>query len=51
MQEQLACFQEQLQGLNTGGKNYCVITQDRVMDDSLKSKLKTELCVLADYSY
>ena len=28
-----------------------VITQDRAIDDNLKSKLKTELCVLEDYSY
>ena len=28
-----------------------VITQDRVIDDNLKSQLKTELCVLLDYSY
>ena len=28
-----------------------VITQDRVIDDNLKSKLKTKLYVLVDYSY
>ena len=28
-----------------------VITQDRAIDDNLKSKLKTELCVFEDYSY
>ena len=27
-----------------------VITQGRVIDDNLESKLKTELCVLVDYS-
>ena len=32
--------------------NVAVITQNRVMVDSnLKGKLKTELCILADYSY
>ena len=32
--------------------NVAVITQSRVMVDSnLKGKLKTELCILADYSY
>ena len=28
-----------------------VITQDRVIDDNLKGKLKTKLYVLVDYSY
>ena len=28
-----------------------VITQNRVIDDNLKRQLKTELCVLVDYSY
>ena len=28
-----------------------VVTQDRVIDENFKSKLKTELCVLVDYSY
>ena len=28
-----------------------VITQDRVIDDNLKRQIKTELCVLVDYSY
>ena len=28
-----------------------VITQGRVIDDNLKRQLKTELCVLLDYSY
>ena len=39
--------------LNTGEKYYCstVITQDRVIDEIWKGKLKTELCVLADYCY
>ena len=27
-----------------------VITQDRVTDDNLKTQIKTELCVLSDYS-
>ena len=30
---------------------FAVITQDRVIDDNLKSKLKTKLCVLVDYFY
>ena len=34
------------------GKNIIVvITQDRVIDEIWKEKLKTELCVLVDYSY
>ena len=28
-----------------------VITQDRVINDNLKKKIKTELCVRVDYSY
>ena len=28
-----------------------VITQDRMIDDNLKRQIKTELCVLVDYSY
>ena len=28
-----------------------VITQDRVIDDNLKSQIKNKLCVLADYSH
>ena len=28
-----------------------VVTQDKVIDDNLKSSLKTELCLLLDYSY
>ena len=27
-----------------------VITEDRVIDDNLKRQIKTELCVLSDYS-
>ena len=28
-----------------------VITQDKVVDDNLKTQFKTKLCVLVDYSY
>ena len=37
--------------LYTGKNIIVVITQDRVIDEIWKEKLKTELCVLVDYSY
>ena len=37
--------------LTLEGNVMAVITQDRVIDEFLKRKLKTELCVLLDYSY
>ena len=52
----VAPLREQLQkyhytGALTLEKNIiAVITQGRVIDDNLESKLKTELCVLVDYS-
>ena len=50
-------LREQLQkyhytGALTLEKNIiAVITQGRVIDDNLESKLKTELCVLVDFTY
>ena len=50
-------LKEQLQkyhytGALTLEKNIiAVITQDRVIDEIWKGKLKTELCVLVDYCY
>ena len=37
--------------LTLEGNTAAVITQDRVIDDNQKSKLKTKLCVLAEFSY
>ena len=53
----VAPLPEQLQkyhytGALTLEKNIiAVITQGRVIDDNLESKLKTELCVLVDFTY
>ena len=53
----VAPLREQLQkyhytGALTLEKNIiAVITQGRVIDDNLESKLKTELCVLVDFTY
>ena len=51
----VAPHREQPQELHCTGASHCrknivaVITQDRVIDDNLK--LKTELCILVDYSH
>ena len=50
----VASLREQLQGvsqywsLTLEEKIIAVITHDRVINDNLKSKLKTKLCVLVD---
>ena len=57
MQYMVAPLQEQLQKYDYTGclaleKNViAVVTQDRVIDETWKNKLKTELYVLVDYFY
>ena len=46
----IASLREQHQELNTRGNIIAVITQDRVKDDNLKRQIKTELCIIVDYS-
>ena len=46
----IASLREQHQELNTRGNIIAVITQDMVKDDNLKRQIKTELCIIVDYS-
>ena len=49
LREQL--HEHHYRSLTLGENIAAVITQDRVIDDNLKSQIKNKLCVLADYSH